>query len=452
MKIILIGGGKVGSAIVAQLINEGHDILVVDDDRETIDRISDNMDVMTLCGNGAEPDILREAGVEGADLVIACTATDELNALCCAFAKKLGCRNTIARIRSPQYSDQIYYFKEDFGLSMTINPELAAAREIFSLLELPSVLHRDSFYQAGVDIVEVVCRSGSFIEDMALMNIPKKFGSSFLICAVKRGDDLIIPNGRFIIKENDHIFICAPVRKIAQILHRMGENTKRCNDVMIIGGGNISEYLTDALLNAGVKVKIIEQRQERAEQLAEKFEDAVIVCADGTSEDVLLAEHLSEMDGAVMLTDRDEESLILSMYASRVGVPQVITKIGHTNFGKLFEDDPTIKIVNPQRLCAEIIVRYVRAIQNSEGSPIVSLRYIANNRIAAMEFNISENCIGLEKPLMELKFKKGILISSITRGGKVLVPGGTDVLMAGDTAIVVANNDIAILDINDIFE
>ena len=452
MKIILIGGGKVGSSIVSQMVNEGHDIVVVDNKKSIIDQISDNLDVMTLCGNGAEPNILREAGVQEADLVIACTAEDELNALCCTFAKKLGCKNTIARIRSPQYANQIYYFKEDFGLSMTINPELSAAREIFSLLEIPSVLHRDSFDQAGVDIVEVACKGGSIIEGMPLMDIPKKFGSSFLICAVKRGDDVIIPNGSFRIQEGDRVFICAPVRRIAQILHKIGENTKRCRDVMMIGGGSIAEYLTDALLNSNANVKIIEYDPKRAEELAERFPNAVIVCDDGTSESVLTAEHLSEMDGAVMLTDRDEESLILSMYASRIGVPTVITKVGHTNFGKLFENDPTIKLVNPQKLCADIIVRYVRAMQNSEGIPIESLRYIAGDRIAAMEFKITDKCSQLEIPLMEIKSKPGVLIASITRDGKVLVPGGRDVLKAGDTAIVIAQAENQILDINDIFE
>ena len=452
MKIILIGGGKVGSSIVSQMVNEGHDIVVIDSKKSILDQISDNLDVMTLVGNGAEPNILREAGVQDADLVIACTAEDELNALCCTFAKKLGCKNTIARIRSPQYAKQIYYFKEDFGLSMTINPELAAAKEIFSLLEIPSVLHRDSFDESGVDIVEVACKSGSFIEGMMLMDIPKKFGSSFLICAVKRGDEVIIPSGRFVIQENDRLFICAPVRKIAQILHRMGENTRSCKDVMIIGGGSISEYLTDALSNANVNVKIIEQKQERAEELAEKFPEAIIVCADGTSESVLSAEHLQSMDGAVMLTDRDEESLILSMYASRQGVPTIISKIGHTNFGKLFENDPTIKLVNPQKLCADIIVRYVRAMQNSEGVPIESLRYIAGDKIAAMEFKITEKCRKLDIPLMDIKLNPGILIASITRDSKVLVPGGRDVLKEGDTAIVVAEADKQILDINDIFE
>lgn len=451
MRTIIIGGGKVGSAIAKQLVIEGHDIVVVDIRKDVTDHIADNMDVMTLCGNGAAPDVLREAGVEEADIVIACTAEDELNTLCCAFAKKLGCKNTIARVRSPEYANQIYDFKEEFGLSMTINPELCAAEEIFSLLEIPGVLERESFTESGVDIASVTCKEGGPLDGIRLSDIPRKLGMHVLICTVKRGERVIIPDGKFVLAGGDRLYICAPIRKLVKMLNKLGESTRSSKNIMIIGASRMADYLTAELLLTGAEVKVIERDSARADDFAAKYPNAVVVCADGTSEEVLAAEHLKDMDAAVMLTDFDEEGLILSMYARMLGVPQVIVKVGHTNFGKLFKNSETIKVVNPQRLCADLIVSYVRAIQNSSGSPVKALRYIADNNVCAMEFKISEQCKGAGEELKNLSIMQGVLIGSIVREGKAIVPGGSEKLMPGDTAIVVAAAENRILDINDIF-
>lgn len=451
MRILIVGGGKVGRTIAEQLTKEGHDIVVIDNDRRVAEAISDSLDVMSICGNGSSVAVLKEAGVGESGLLIACTAQDELNLMCCMFAKKLGCQNTIARVRSPEYSEQIYLIKDDMGLSMIINPEFTAAQEIFRMMEIPSVLKRDTFAGGRIEIVELVPKPGDVLDGTQLYDLSKKLKCRALVCAVQRGEDVLIPGGSFTLLAGDKVYICAPATAIVKMLHSIGEYKKRVRDVMLIGGSKVAEYLSFMLLKTGARIKIVDSDPVKARRLAENLPEAVVICADGTSDGVLRSENVESMDSVATLTNIDEENLILSMYISRLGVPQVITKVDHTEFGSMLMDRGVDRVISPKRLCANAIIRYVRAMQNTDGSSVVALHHLVDGRVDALEFAVSDGTKNLGKTLKEIQLKPNILIACINKKGKIIVPGGSDALESGDTVVVVTTSERVILDLNDIF-
>lgn len=451
MKIIIIGGGKVGYTIAEQITKEGHDIVVVDNDRHVVESISDSLDVMAVCGNGSNVAVLREAGAGDSDLVIACTGQDELNILCCMFAKKTGCRTTIARVRSPEYYEQIYLIKDDMGLSMIVNPELLAAQEIFRLMEIPGVYKRDTFASGRIEIVELVPKRGDVLDGTKLYDLSKKLKCRALVCAVARGDDVLIPDGSQTLTAGDRVYICAPATAIVKMLHNIGERKKRVHDVMLVGGSRVAEYLAVMLLKIGANVKIIESKDFRARYLAELLPEAAIICSNASSSSVLLSEGVEGMDSVATLTNFDEENLILSMYLSRLGVPQVITKINHTDFAGLLMDQGVDRVVSPKNLCANAIIRYVRAMQNTDGSSVASMHHLVDGKVDALEFYVTAATKNLGRTLKEIRLKPNILIVCINRKGRIIVPGGNDTLEIGDTVVVVISSERVVLDLNDIF-
>ena len=451
MNIVLVGGGKVGYAIVRQLTREGHDIILVDSDHRVVENVNESLDVMAICGNGADLEVLREAEAGNADLLIACTAQDELNILCCIFARKLGCGNTIARVRSPEYAEQMYYLKDELGLSMTINPELNAAREIFSLMEIPGLLRRDSFPKSRVEIVEMVAESGSVLDGLPLMDFNKRLRCRALVCAVQRAGEVIIPDGSFTIKSGDKVSICATVTEIVRILSAAGRQQKKAKDVMLIGGSKVAGYLTYLLLKAGARVKVLENEPDRAEKFARRYPGALVVCADGSSKSVLQSEHAELMDAVVTLTNIDEENLILSMYLSHIGVPQVITKVNRSEYGSLVADKGVIRLISPKQLCADAIVGYVRAMQNTGDSSVLTLHHLVDGRVDALEFDVTASCPYLGLMLKDIPFKPHILVACISRMGKPIVPGGFDSFEEGDIVIIINSANRVILDLNDVF-
>lgn len=451
MKIVVIGGGKVGYAIVEQLTREGHDIVVVDNDPAVVENVNNSMDVMAICGNGANLDALKAAEAGKSDLLIACTARDELNLMCCVLARKMGCSNTIARVRTPEYVNQMYFMKDELGLSMTINPELLAAREMFSLMEIPGVLKRDSFPKSRVEIVELIPQPGSVLDEVMMAELPKKLKCKALVCAVQRGDDVFIPHGDFVLKAGDKAYICGTLTEIVHILDCVGMHSRDAKDILIIGGSKVADYLTGLLIKAGASVKVIESDPEKAKHFAQRYPKATVVCADGSSQSVLKSEHAEQMDAAATLTNIDEENLILSMYLSHIGVPQVISKVNRTEFGGLMEGKGLSRLVSPKKLCSDTIIAYVRAMQNTGDSSILTLRHLVDGRVSALEFDVTESCPRLGVMLKDINLKPNILIACINRMGKVIVPGGLDTLEAGDTVIVINSVDRVILDLNDIF-
>jgi len=451
MKIVIVGGGKVGCTLAEQLAREGHDIVLIDNDREVVAQLSAQLDIMVMYGNGASMHTLQSADVDSSDLLIAVTPLDELNFMCCVIARKLGCTNTIARIRDPEYHDQLYFLREELGLSMTVNPEWTAATEIFRLMQIPGFLKRDSFAKGRVEIVELVLQGGSPLCGLQLMELHRRLKVKVLVCAVERGTRVVIPDGSYTLEAGDKIYVTAPSAELINLLRSLGIHSKKARDALIIGGSRIAQALAQMLIRSGTRVKIIERKAERARMLAELLPEATIIHADGSSQGVLNGENISQMDSVVTLTNIDEENLIISMYANYLGVPQVITKINRTEYNEVFRDKGIDCVVSPKLLCAQNIIRYVRSMQNSSGSSVLTVHHLVNNQVEALEFLVTESTAHLGKTLSQLRLKPNILIACINRMGHIIIPGGSDTIELGDTIVVVTASDRVILDLNDIF-
>ncbi len=452
MKIVIVGGGKVGRTLADQLAREKHDIMLIDNDREVVAMLSAQLDIMVMYGNGASMHTLQAAEVGSSDLMIAVTPMDELNFMCCVIARKLGCPNTIARIRDPEYHEQLYFLRDELGLSMTVNPEWTAAIEIARLLEIPGFLKRDSFAKGRAEIVEIVVQPESVLCGLPLQEIHRKLKVRVLVCAAERGAQVFIPDGRFTLEAGDKLYVTAATGQLGDLLRGLGIRSRKAKDVLIIGGSRIALTLSAMLVRSGTRVKIIERSAERAQKLAELLPEAVIINADGTNQETLNMENISQMDAVITLTNFDEENLIISMFANYLGVPQVITKINRTEYTDVFRDKGIDCVVSPKLLCAQNIVRYVRAMQNTSGSSVITMYHLVNNRVEALEFLVTDSTLNLGKTLSEIHLKPDILIACINRAGHVIIPGGGDTIENGDTVIVVTASGRVILDLNDIFE
>lgn len=451
MKIIIVGCGKVGTSITKQLSLENHDITVIDTDPEAINDITNECDVMGVVGNGASYSVQMEAGIENTDLLIAVTHSDELNLLCCLMGKKAGNANTIARVRDPLYSREMAYIKEELGLSMTINPEMAAAMEIARLLRFPSANKIDTFAKGRVEILNFVISETSCLRDKTLIDVAKNIKIDVLICAVQRGDDVFIPNGQFILREMDKVSIVASTDNAKEFFNKIGYDTHQVKDTMIVGGGTIGYYLAEQLLKVGISVKIIEHDHKRCEELSELLPKATIIYGDATNQDVLLEEGISRCDSFVSLTGIDEGNIFLSLFAQNCSKGKVITKINRINFDDIISTFNLGSMIYPKKITAEYIVRYVRAMQNSEGSNVESLYQLIENKVEALEFVIhkASNITGV--PLQELSLKRNLLIGCINRRGKILIPKGQTTIEVGDTVVVITTQK-GLDDITDIIQ
>lgn len=451
MKIIIAGDGKVGIALTRQLLHEGHDVTIVDSNPNVLQANMYQYDVMAVQGNAATMDALRQAKVEEADLLIAATSADEINLICCLTAKKMNGRiHTIARVRNPEYTEQLYAMREELGLSLTINPELSAAREIFHLLQFPSFLRRDSFAKGRVEIVGLRIDEGSRLDGVPLHQLYKIAQVKVLVCAVLRGGAVTIPDGSFVLQKNDRIFVTARAVNLAQLIKNLCISKQKIRRVMLVGGGRLSFYLALRLLDAKIAVKIIEQDPQRARQLADLLPGASIVLGDGSSQALLLSEGLEETDALVTLTGMDEENIVISMYAHAQGVRKVVTKVNRLEYGSLFMDMGVGSVVSPKDLCSALITRYVRAMQNKTGS-ILALHNIAEGCAEAMEFRVDKTVLYQGIPLKDISLKPGVLISCITRGGETIIPDGGSSYMTGDTVIAVTTRQSPFRQMNDIF-
>lgn len=451
MKIVIIGGGKVGMLLASELANENHDVVIVDNDKEKIKMLSEAMDVMTVYGNGALASVQREADVDEADLVIAATAEDELNMLACIVARKLGCSNTIARVRSRGYSEQLYMLKEDLGLSMVINPELLAAKEFYGLLQMPAFMNRDTFAEGRAENVEFAIDENSILNGVSLKDIPSKIRVKVLVCAVIREGRVYIPDGSFVLQAGDKIYVTAPASMLAKLTHELKLRSKKSKDILMVGGGKIAEYLTPMLLKSGSRVKIIEKDSARCKYLAELLPEASIICSDGSSQSVLRVHNIEHMDAVLPLTNMDEENIIIAMFARKLGVPQVLTKINRLEYGEILGDRGADALVSPKELSSYEVVRFVRAMENTGGSAVLTIYKLANGKAEAQEFAVTDSTKNLGVPLMDIRLKPDILIVCISRKGKIIIPGGNDVLSSGDTVVIVTAAGRSVIDLNDIF-
>lgn len=452
MNIVIVGDGKVGAALTQQLSKEGHDITVIDNNAEVLTHSMELYDIMAVQGNGASLTVQKEANVGSSDLVIAATSADEINLLCCILAKKLGAPHTIARVRNPEYAEQLIFLKEELGLSMTINPERTSAREIFRILQFPTFIKRDSFAGGKVEIVELRISDKSKLHGKPLSELYKTVKVQVLVCAVERGGEVTIPTGAFVLQAGDKIYVTAATNLLADLIKNLGIIPQKTKSVIIVGGSRIAIYLALMLLHAGIRVKIVERDRATCLKLADLLPKAQIICGDGSQQTLLHSEGLEEADAIVTLTNIDEENLIISMYAHHLGVPKAITKVNRLEYVGVFKDMGIDSVISPKSLTANEIVRYVRAMENTTGSSALTLHRIANDQVEALEFLVTGCTRHLGESLAEISLKKGILVACISRPGKLIIPKGSDHFQKGDHIIVVTTADRVIGDINDIFE
>jgi trk system potassium uptake protein TrkA len=452
MHIIIAGDGKVGSTLARQLAAEKHDITLIDNNHSVLTSSMERMDVMAVHGNCAAMDTLLQAGIKEAELLIAATSADEVNLLCCTTAHGINPKlHTIARIRNPEYTEQIFALRNIFGLSMSINPEKQAAREIARLLKYPGFLRRDTFVKGRVEIVELRIEEGSKLCNVSLSEMHTIIKAKVLVCAVLRNGTAVAPNGNFVLQEGDRIFVTAPTENLTVLLKNLGIITKRARHVILCGGGRVSYYLASQLDKDGVAVQIIESDHNRCLELAELLPNVSIIHGDATDQNVLEAEGLLHSDALVSLTGIDELNMIISLYAGSRGVPQVITKLGHADNRNIIDNLSLGSIVCPKDLCCNQIIRYVRAMQNQTGAA-VSLHTIADGQAEAVEFLVDEHTENCGKPLKELKLKPNVLVASINRGALTEIPNGDSSFRRGDMVLVVTSGRGVLHQLNDIFE
>ncbi|MBO5292674.1 MAG: Trk system potassium transporter TrkA [Lachnospiraceae bacterium] len=449
MKIIVAGCGKVGYTLAEQLTAEGHDLTIIDISEEKIQNVTANLDVMGITGNGTSFRVQREAGVEEADLLIAVTNQDELNLLCCLIAKKAGNCKTVARVRNPEYYAEIGFIKEELGLSLAINPELAAAADIRHLIQVPSAMEINTFAKGRVNLVKLVIPEGSEWDNKKVLDIGSLCKISLLICIVERSHEVMIPDGNTVLKAGDSISVIAPPEKLNELFANIGIRTHKIRNVMIAGGSKIAYYLADRLTRLKMQVKIVETNRKRCEDLCDLLPKARIIHGDASNHDILLEEGLPQMDAFVSLTDYDEENIMLSLYAHKVSNAKLITKINKIAYDDVIDDIPVGSIVSPKSLTTEYIVQYVRSMQNSMGSNVEAVYLMEDNQVEALEFVIKERSRVTDIPLMDLKLKKNLLVCNIVRKGNIIVPSGQDSLKTGDIVIIVTTNK-GLNDITDI--
>ncbi len=484
MKIIIIGCGKVGRALTEQLVSENHNITVIDTNPKKIQTITEDLDVMGISGNGAGITTLLEAGVEQADILISVTGSDELNLLCCLIARKASRCQTVARVRNPMYSQEIDFIKAQMGVSMIINPELTAAREIEKLLRFPAASKIDTFANGriylvklkidsripldGMEVKELPSRSeiekllrfpaaskiDTFangriylvklkidsripLDGMEVKELPSRSGSDILVCAVEREDTVYIPDGNFVLHENDAISFVASKDQVRSFFKNFSLPIKPVQSVMIVGGGTIGYYLAKQLLKKGVRVRIVENNLERCEALSGLLPDATVIHGDGTDRHLLMEEGLGRAEAFVTLTNLDEENILLALFAKKNSKAKLISKVNRLAFDDIIEGLDVGSVIYPKYLTTDYIIQHVRSMRHSSINTIETLYRLLDNRVEALEFSILESCPVTDIPLADLKIRPGHLVCCIRRGEQVLIPRGQDSIQVGDSVIIV---------------
>ena len=451
MDIIIAGDGKVGSSLARQLSAEGHDVTLIDSDPQVLNASIERYDLMGVHGNCASKTVLLQAGVKEAELLIAATSADEINLLCCTTAHGLNPKlHTIARIRNPEYTDQIYEMRDIFALSLSVNPERQAAQEIERLLKYPGFLRRDSFAKGRAEIVELRIDSKSKLKDISLIEMNSIVKCKVLVCAVLRNGNAIAPKGNFILREGDRIFVTAPTNNLATLLKNLGIVTRRVRNVILCGGGRVSYYLASLLEKDGISVQIIENDRERCTELATLLPNTTVIHGDGTDQDLLSSQGLNRCDALVTLTGLDELNMIMSLYGIKQNVPLVITKLSHLGNRGIIDSLSLGSVICPKDLCCNTIVRYVRAMQKQTGAAL-SLRTIADGQAEAIEFLVDKHTRNCDIPLKQLKLKPDVLVAMINRGAYTEIPSGDSRFHVGDSVVVVTSKQGSLQDFNDIF-
>lgn len=438
-----MGDGKIGHNLAGSLVDEGHEIVIIDKDPAALEK-SESLDVMCIRGNGANISTLIEADAKHCDVVVATTDSDETNMVCCLVAKRLGAKFSIARIRDPEYSDSLYLIKKELLIDMAVNPERTTAQEISRLLRYPFASKVEIFARGRVEMVEFRAQEDDCVVGVPIMQLAQKLPKDFprvLFCAVEREGEAYIPNGDFVIQPGDHVHVAADILTVMAFFRFMGKTAQRVHEVMIVGGSRIAYYLVKQILSLGMKVSLIEQEEGRARELAEEFPQANIILGDGTDQELLDAEGMQERDAFIALTERDEENLMASIYAQKCGVKKIVLKINRENYIGLVKGMGLDSIVSPKQLTSDTLLRYVRGRSNTKGATVERMYRILGNNIEALEFIAGKNAPYLEVPLKDLRLPKETLLAVIVRDRQVIIPFGNDFVKLGDTVIIITKRN-----------
>ena len=439
MNIVIVGCGKIGSTILSDLLSEGHDIVAVDSDPQVISEISNIYDSMYVCGSGTNCDTLVEAGVERAELFIAATGSDECNMLSCFIAKRMGAKHTIARVRNPEYSEKSFGFmRQQLDISMIMNPDQLAAQDMYYTLKLPGAVKIEYFARRSFEMVERRLMEDSPLCGVKLHELRKSYDAKFLICAVQRGDSVVIPDGNYVLEPGDRIELTAAPSEISKLLKLLGILRKQSKSVMILGASRAAYYLTRMLLASGTAVTMIERDHQRCQHFSELLPGATVICDDGSKQELLMAEGLTSRDAFVSLTGMDEENILVSFFALSQGLPKVITKVNRDELHATAERLGLDSLIASRHVSSNVVSRYARALQNSLGSNMEALYRILDGKAEAIEFAVHSDCVLTGIPLSEMRLRSGILIAGIIRGRKTIIPSGTDCIYVGDHIIVLA--------------
>ena len=439
MQILIVGCGKVGMSLAEQLSNEGHNLVIIDPNLEKVREVSELYDVMGIVGNGTSVSILQEAGVENTDLTIAVTGSDELNLLCCLFAKKTGKCHTIARVRNPLYNKELGFIRNQLGISMIINPELTAATEIARILRFPTANKIDTFAKGRVELLKFRIRPEFKLDGCRIVDMMMQYKPDILVCGVERGEEVFIPNGNFVLRDNDKLTIIGTSQNTASFFKKIGVITHQIKSAMIVGGGTIGFYLAKILEEMKVNIHLIENSRERCDELAELLPNTTIIHGDATEKKLLDEEGLAQTEAFITLTGLDEENLFLALYAKMHSNAKLIAKVNRITFDDVIDQMDIDTVIYPKHITTDYIIRYVRAMQNSMGSNVETLHRILDNRAEALEFKVTEGSELTGIPLAQLKTKDNLLIGCITRNGVIHIPRGQDSIQVGDSVIVVTS-------------
>ncbi len=450
MNIVIVGCGKVGTSIAHELNIEGHDIVLVDVNGDAVSKLSDSIDAMGIEGNGATYDTLTEAGVQNADLVVAVTAKDEVNLYACLMAKSAGVKHTIARVRNPEYTQDLFRVKDLLGLSMSINPEQTTAVEISRLFRFAGASEVDTLSRGMVELIKVTVPENSIIANKRISQIDI-LKNKVRICSVERGDEVYIPNGDFVIRSGDRISIVSKSETAAKFFRKINVVIGRSRYVILLGGGKVSFYLAQRLIKSGTSVKIVEKNPARCKELAELLPEAVIINGDCMDQDLLLSEGIENADGVAALMDFDEENILISLYIKGVSKAKIITKVNNKSFNNIIEQLNLECVINPKNISGEYIASYIRAMQNSLGSNVETLYRLNEDRVEALEFNAKNSSKLVGIPISELKLKDNLQIICINRKGRIILPVGSDSIMTDDLVIVITKYK-GLSDLDDILE
>ncbi len=452
MKIIIFGCGKVGLSIVQSLSSEGHDVMVVDKEPKVVEDATNIYDVMGICGNGVDSNVMNEAGIADTELFIAVSGSDELNMLSCFLARKMGAKHTIARIRTPEYNDEsLGFMKQHLDLSLTLNPEQMAAHEIYNVLRFPSAAKVESFSGRNLEIIELHLKSDSELVGKSLSDFRRDRSEKFLICYVLREDEVYIPGGNFVLREGDKIGVTASPGEILKLLKNLGMAQKPAKNVIILGASMTAYYLAKRLIDQGATVKIIDKDPEKCKIFASSLPEAVIIMGDGMHQEILLEEGIEHTDAFISLTGSDEENVLCSFFVAGNTHATVVTKVNKPELVSTAERLGLECIISHTQTVTDSISRYARALHNSMGCNVETLYKLMDGKAEILEFKVISEFGFSDVPLKELTLKKNVLIAGIIRGKKPIIPTGADSIKIGDRVVIIAAGQ-TINDLSDIVD